>query len=433
MNFNTSRILSTMVGAMALLATGAVTVFAQTKIEFYYPIQVGGPLEQVINDHVEKFKQANPDIDVAPVYSGSYTDTTTKALTATKAGQAPAVAVLLATDIFTLIDEDMIEPIDTFVKTDEDQAWIDGFMPAYLKSARVDNHLWAVPFQRSTAVMYYNKQAFAEAGLDAEKAEELLSTWEGMAEVAKILTKEENGRVSRWGIGIPGGVSSGTWLFTAMVAQNGGSLMDESGTQTYLTDSKVVGALDFWVSLQQRGVHPIGTYEWGTAPGDFISGRVAMLWHTTGNLTNIRKNAPFPFGVVPLPGNPDPVSVLGGGNFYIFKDATDEQKQAAFKFIKYMTSDEVLADWSIKTGYVAPRDGSWQTEEMKAYVAEVPQALVAVGQIPDAVPEFSTYENTRTTRIMNDAISSALTGTKTPQQALADAQAEMERILRLYR
>jgi len=433
MLFNKTRILSAMTAGVFFLVSHMVTAQAQVKLDFYYPVQVGGPLTQVIDGYVARFKQENPDIDIAPIYSGSYTDTTTKALTAAKAGQPPTVAVLLATDIFTLIDEDLVDPIDEFVKTEEDKAWLNGFMPAYLKSAKVDGHLWAVPFQRSTAVMYYNKQAFEEVGLDPDKAGEHLDTWEKMAKTAKLLTKQEGGQVSRWGVGIPGGVSSGTWLFTAMVAQNGGHLMNEEGTQTYLNSPEVVDALNFWVDLQNEGVHPVGTYEWGTAPNDFISGRVALLWHTTGNLTNIRKNAPFPFGVAPLPGNPDPVSVLGGGNFYIFKDATDEQKAAAFKFIKYMTSDEILADWGIQTGYVAPRDGSWQTDMMKEYVKEVPQALVAVGQIPDAVPEFSTYENTRTTRLMNDAISSALTRAKTPQQALEDTQAEMERILKPYR
>jgi hypothetical protein len=118
----------------------------------------------------------------AAVYAGNYNDTTTKALTAAKAGTPPAVAVLLATDIFTLIDEDVVDPIDGFIKTDEDKAWLAGFMPAYLKSAQVKGKLWSVPFQRSTAVMYYNKKAFKEAGLDPEKYP---TTWDEMVAAAR--------------------------------------------------------------------------------------------------------------------------------------------------------------------------------------------------------------------------------------------------------
>lgn len=423
---------------LKLAATGLVLgllgnpAFAQTKLDFYYPVQVGGPVTKVIDGYVAKFMAENPDIEVAPIYSGNYTDTTTKALTAAKAGTPPAIAVLLATDIFTLIDEDVIDPIDQFVRTDEDKAWIDGFMPAYLKSAQTQDRLWSVPFQRSTAVMYYNKQAFREAGLDPENYPR---TWDDMMAAGKAVTKKDAaGNTTRWGIGIAGNVGSSQWLFGALAAQNGARLMNDEGTETYLTDPKVIAALQYWVDLSMKdGVHPKGIFEWGTAPADFLAGRVAMIWHTTGNLTNIRKNASFDFGVAPFPGNPEPASVLGGGNFYIFKDAPEDQKAAAFKLAKFLTSDEILADWAVQTGYVAPRDGAWKTRTLTDYAAAEPNALVALKQIPASVPEFSTHENARTTKILNDALAAALTGNKTPEAALTDAQAEIDRILKPYR
>ena len=432
MFMNKRNALKLTAAGLSYLAMGVAVASAQTKIDFYYPVQVGGAVSKVIDGYVEKFEAENPGIDVAPIYAGNYNDTTTKALTAAKAGTPPAVAVLLATDVFTLFDEDVVDPIDDFVKTEDDKKWIAGFMPAYLKSAQTEGHLWSVPFQRSTAVLYYNKQAFKEAGLDPEKYP---TTWQEMVTAGKaVLKKDGAGQVQRWGVGIPGNVGSAQWLFGALAAENGALLVNEKGTETTLTDPKVVEALKFWVDLSKKdGIHPPGIFEWGTAPADFLAGRVAMIWHTTGNLANIRKNATFDFGVAPFPGNPKPASVLGGGNLYIFKEAPQEQKDAAFKFIKFITSDEVLADWAVQTGYVAPRDGSWGTETLKKYVANAPQALVALKQIPSSVPEFSTHENARTTKLLNDALSSALTGTKTSEQALADAQAEIDKILKAYR
>ncbi|WP_430440906.1 ABC transporter substrate-binding protein [Shinella sp.] len=414
------------------IALTAGMALADTKIDFYYPVQVGGPVTKVVDGYVQKFMEANPGITVAPIYAGNYNDTTTKALTAAKAGTPPAVAVLLATDVYTLIDEDVIDPIDDFIKTDEDKAWLAGFMPAYLKSAQTEDHLWSVPFQRSTAVMYYNKQAFKDAGLDPEKYP---TTWDEMVAAGKAVTaKDAAGQVTRWGVGIAGNVGSAQWLFGALVAQNGGTLVNEAGTETYLTDPKVVEALQYWVDLSTKdAIHPPGIFEWGTAPADFLAGRVAMIWHTTGNLANIRKNATFDFGIAPFPGHPTPASVLGGGNLYIFKDASDEEKAAAYKFIQFLTSDEILADWAVQTGYVAPRDGSWETETMKKYVAESPQALVALKQIPASVPEFSTHENARATKILNDALAAALTGNKTAEAALAEGQDQIDRILKPYR
>jgi len=419
-------------GAIAGLALSTSTAWAQTKISFYYPVQVGGPLTQVIDGYVTKFKAANPGIDVEAVYSGNYIDTTTKALTAAKAGAPPTIAVLLATDIYTFLDEDVVVPFDGFIKTAADRAWLAGFMPAYLKSAQVGGKLWSIPFQRSTAVLYWNKKAFAESGLNPEKYP---TTWDEMVAYGKaVMRKDTSGKVTRWGVGIPGNVGSAQWLFGALVAQAGGRLFNENGTETYLTDPKVVEALQFWVDLNKvHGVHPPGIQEWGTTPADFLEGRIAMIWTTTGNLVNIRRNAQFDFGVAPYPGKVAPASVLGGGNFYIFAKATDAQKEAAFQFAKFMTQDELQADWNIQTGYVAPRDATWETAAMKKFVSEVPAAEVARKQIPNSVPEFSTYENGRTTKILNDAIGAALTGAKTPQRALADAQTEIDRILRPYR
>lgn len=418
--------------AAAFIGASSCASLAKTTVTFFYPVQVGGPLTQVIDGYVDQFEKDNPDIDIVPVYSGNYWDTTTKALTADKSGKPPATAVLLATDIFTFIDEDAVQPIDDFIKSDDDKKWLEGFMPAFLASAKVDNHLWAIPFQRSTAVMYWNKTAFKEAGLDPEKYP---TTWDEMVEYGKkVVKKDSTGRVVRWGVGIPGNVGSSSWLFGALANQNGGVLMNDAGNQTFLTNKPIVEALQFWVDLNvKHGIHPPGLLEWGTTPSDFLEGRIAMIWTTTGNLTHLRKNAKFDFGLAPYPANVRQGSVLGGGNFYIFKKAREEEKQAAFKFIKFMTSDEILADWAIQTGYVAPRDGAWETDAMKAYVKEVPDAAVARDQIPNSVPEFSTHENALTTKLLSDALAAALTGKKTPEKALADGQKELERILKGYR
>ncbi|MBM3604165.1 MAG: extracellular solute-binding protein [Alphaproteobacteria bacterium] len=131
---------------------------------------------------------------------------------------------------------------------------------------------------------------------------------------------------------------------------------------------------------------------------------------------------------------PVPDGLLQQGPLRVLRcSASDEQKAAAFEFIKYMTSDELLADWGIQTGYVAPREGSWGTQALQDYVAEVPQADVARRQIEVSVPEISTYEGQRVNEVLNAALQAALTGQQTPEAALTTAQAEAERILSAYR
>src|SRR4051794_13802117 len=104
-----------------LLAAGAATTLgwstaqaqAQvTEISFFYPVAVGGAIAKTIDGFAADFMKANPGIKVNPIYAGTYQETIVKALTAHKAGTPPVTSVLLSTDMFTLIDEDAIVPID---------------------------------------------------------------------------------------------------------------------------------------------------------------------------------------------------------------------------------------------------------------------------------------------------------------------------------
>jgi sn-glycerol 3-phosphate transport system substrate-binding protein len=180
-------------------------------------------------------------------------------------------------------------------------------------------------------------------------------------------------------------------------------------------------------------VHPTGIVEWGTTPKDFFEKKAAMIWTTTGNLTNVRNNAKFPFGVAMLPAGKRRGSPTGGGNFYISSKAPAAQQEAAFKFMRWITSPERAAQWCVDTGYVAVRPDAFETPALKKYVGDFPAAAVARDQLQYAVAELSTHENQRVTKALNDGLQSALTTTKSPEQAMKDAQAEAERILSRYR
>ena len=163
------------------------------------------------------------------------------------------------------------------------------------------------------------------------------------------------------------------WLFQGLTTANNVQLMNAAGTQTSFDNPNVIDALQYWVDLSKKdGIHPPGVIEWGTTPKDFFERRTAMMWTTTGNLTNVRKNATFPFGVAMLPAHQGRGSPTGGGNFYFFKKMSDDERAAAFKFVKWMTTPERAADWGIQTGYVAVRPDAWDTDAMKKYVADFP-------------------------------------------------------------
>ena len=414
--------------AAFMLATATALVnpaAAQTELTMYYPIAVGGPLTKVVDGIVEDFEAENPDIKVNAIYAGNYDDTRIKALSALNSGEPAQLSVMFSIDAYDLIEQDLIVAFDDLVETEEDKAWLDSFYPALMANGQIEGKTWGIPFQRSTIVAYYNKDMFREAGLDPEKAP---ATWDELVEMGKQLTNDD-----RHGIMIP---STGYpyWMFQALAIQNGKELMSNDGLNTRFDDPEVVETLEFWKSLStEHGIMPEGTVEWGTLRQAFLEGKTAMMWHSTGNLTAVKNNAEFDFGVAMLPKKERLGSPTGGGNFYIFKDASEEERQAALELIKFMTSPEQAAKWSIETGYMGVSPAAYETEALKAYTKEFPAALVARDQLEHAVAEFSTFQTARVREGLNNAIQAALTGSKSPEEALGEAQAAADRLLSAYR
>lgn len=426
------NLLKAAAAAAALSLLGA-PAWAQKTVEvsFYYPIAVGGPLHKVIDQFAADFEAENPNIKVKPIYAGTYQESLVKAMTAAKSGTPPTMAVLLSTDMFTLIDQGAIVPVGDIARGADDKKWLEGFFPAFMMNSRTTGKTWGVPFQRSTIVQYWNKDLFKEAGLDPEKGP---ANWDQLVEMSRKLTKTDaSGNVSQWGVKIP---SSGFpyWMFQGLATANGAVLMNIDGNQTNFDAPPVVEALQYWVDLSARHKSmPAGVVEWGTTPKDFLEKKAAIIWTTTGNLTNIRTNATFPFGVGMLPAKKRPGSPTGGGNIYFFKKSSPEQLQAAVKFAKWLTQPERAAQWSVATGYVAATPAAWETPAMKKYAQEVPAATVARDQLQHSVAELSTHENQRVTKALNDAIQAALTGSKPPAEALKEAQREATRILKPFK
>lgn len=416
------------VAALATVASAGASL--AVDLEFYFPVAVGGAAADTIEQLTAEYGAANPDVNITAIYAGSYSDAGQKALTAARGGTPPQLSVLLSTQMFALIDEDVIVPFDAYLTDEEKAEWIGGFYPSFMENSQTGGKTYGIPFQRSTPVLYWNKEAFKAAGLDPEVAP---ANWDEMVEMGKALTlKDDAGNVTQWGVRIP---SAGFpyWLFQGLSTPAGAILASADGNKVNFNDAKVVEALEYLVDLSKT--HEImqpGSIEWGPTPKAFFEGETAMMWTTTGNLTNVRSNAPFDFGVAMLPAKERRGAPTGGGNFYLFKDSTDEQKEAAVDFVQWITAPEQAATWSIATGYIAPRAETWDTDKMKAYTADFPQALVARDQLEFAVAELSTFENGKVTQAFNDALAAAIAGEKTAQEALDEAQAKAERILKPY-
>lgn len=393
----------------------------KVELTFYYPIAVGGPLTATVEGMAQEFTKQNPNITIKPVYTGSYADTAVKTQAGVQSKNPPDVAVLQSTELFSLLDMDAIIPLDDYIAEEGGDSYLSDFYPAFLSNSQTGSKTYSIPFQRSTIVLYYNKDLFQAAGLDPEKAPQ---TWDEMRDYAKKLTKD-----GTWGLEIP--VSGyAYWMLQTFALQNGNNLMSEDGKKVMFNTPENIEGLQYWSDLAKKDkVVPEGVTEWGTVPSDFLEGKTAMMYHTTGNLSNVKNNAKFNFGVSFLPKNKSYGSPTGGGNMYIFKDIDKKKQDAAWKFVQFMTETERAAQWSMDTGYVAVKKSAYETERMKKYTAEFPAALVARDQLEYAAAELSTHNNGKVIKALSDPIQAVLTGSMTPEEALNKAQEEADKAL----
>ncbi len=411
----------------ALLAAGPALA---VDLQFFFPVAVGGGAAKTIQEMTDDYMKMHPDVHIEPVYTGSYTDTIAKAITAAKGGNPPQLSVIGAAEMFDLIDQDMIVPFDDYVSADKKKSWLEGFYPAFMANSQAGGKTWGIPFQRSTPVMYWNKDAFKKAGLDPNKPP---ANWDELVQDAEKLTiRDASGKVTQWGVRIP---TAGFpyWLYQGLAIPAGATLASADGTKVHFDTPQAVEAAQFMLDLTTKyKVMEPGTLDWGATPKAFFTGNAAIIWTTTGNLTNITQNAPFPFGVGFLPAKKTFGAPTGGGNWYLFKKSTPEQKKAAVEFVEWMTSPTQAAKWTMATGYVAPRPDDWETPELKDYVKKVPGALVARDQLKYAGPELTVYQNVQVTQILNNALEAIMSGQKDPKAALTDAQQKATAALASY-
>ena len=286
--------------AMISAATTSSAAAKDIVLSFYYPVAVGGPIPKIIDGYVAEFEKENPGIRIKPFMRAPIRTRWSRRSPRLRAARRPTSRCCCRPTCSRLIDEDAIAPFDDLLKTDADKAWAKSFYPAFMENSQTGGKTWGIPFQRSTVVMFYNKDAFKAAGLDPDKAP---GTWDELVADGQKLTKRDAaGNVTQWAVEIP---STGFpyWLFQGLTTANNVRLMNAAGTQTNFDKPAVIEALQYLGRSQPQGQDRSRPARSSGARRRRISsrGKTAIMWTTTGNLTNVRSNAKFPFGVAMLP------------------------------------------------------------------------------------------------------------------------------------
>lgn len=164
----------------------------------------------------------------------------------------------------------------------------------------------------------------------------------------------------------------------------------------------------------------------------FFAGQTSMVVLSTGSLSFIRENMKSDYGVAFVPRNMRNAVAIGGASLIMPKGLSDEQKQASWTLINWLTSPEIAGHWSRFTGYFAPNKGAYELPEMKQFIAQNPDAKVALDQLQYAKSWFATYNTVAVRKALEDEVQAVLSGKKAPAEALKEAQKNADEIMRPY-
>lgn len=286
-----------------------------------------------IAQSTKKFIESNPNIEVSfipvPYGSSSYRD---KYIQAANGGGGPDIILSDNVWVPQLAAMELIQPLTAKLGDKKNE-----FFQGTIDAATWNNEIYGVPFHTDIMVLFYNKTAFKNAGLDPEKPP---TTWEEFRTAAKALTKD-----GKYGFGLMGGWG-GSFEWLPWFWQNGGEILDASGTKAAFNNEAGMEATEFFLNLITKdGVVPKAAMTWKSwdeLAAAFANQTIGMVEGMDVLLQKLyAQNVDFEWGVAPLPGRKTQAATLGGGHWVVNKNS--KNLDAAYQWIDFITSKDNLS------------------------------------------------------------------------------------------
>lgn len=329
---------------------------------------------------VEEFNESQSEIIVRESEQGMYDEAYTKLMQVVGTDDAPDVMQM--GKLRETLDAGMITPIQELVDAD-DQFDIDTLLPAVRAEYTVDDTLQYMPQAASNNVIFFNVDAFTEAGLDPAAPPR---TYSEFAETAKIL-KEELGMDEGAAFLIEGGMFSALLSAQGEPVLNNANGWDGAPTAAEFDGPAGVEVMTWLKEMFDAGL--LGNYgrDFDDMRQPWYSEKVGMIMDTTAATIMHEQAATFGFEVMSIP-VPDGAELLtaspGGAGLAILEDVADETKQAAFELVKFLVSPEIQARWAANTGYFPVTDSAWDEETLAQAMDEVPAMETAYTLVREA-------------------------------------------------
>ncbi len=427
-------------GAASLVDRPARAQAGVTEITFWHGLAMplGGEVERVC----QKFNESQTQYRVNPVFKGSYPETLAAAIAAWRAGQAPNIVQMYEVGTGSMLAagpavkqvwqlfEDAGVPLDT-------EQYLAGVRGYY---SLADGRLASMPFNSSTTMAWYNKDAFEKAGLDPEK---FPATWQELVVAARTL-KEKSAAPIAFSNAWP------TWVhfeqFSAIhnlpfaTLSNG---FEGLGAELKINSPAHVRHLQRIVDMTKEGSYRYGGRD-NAAEALFPNGEAAILMTSSGYRARVSREARFKWGVAMLPYDTDitqtPInSVIGGASLWAMTAPArkPEEYRAVVEFFRFISKPENDAEWHQRTGYLPLTAGGFEETRRQGYYEKNPGADLPIRQLTrgEMTPNSRGFRLGRFVEIRNiiqEEMEKTLQGNQTPQSALDSAVQRGNRVLREF-
>ena len=305
-------------GDTAAADTGAAGGEGRIQVSFWEGLK-GSHLEN-IEKIVSDYNNSQDKVWVTVSYQGDYNETAAQAQTALAAGNQPNLCQLEVSRIKPFFNTGKVLDLKPFAEKDglDLGSFYEGLMSfSYDESGA----LASLPFNRSTYIMYYNKDMFKEVGLDPEAPP---TTWAELKDAATKLSIDGK----RWGFSIP---ADGMFL-ESLVFQCGGTSLNEDGTDIGFNNEAGIEAIDFLKGMMNDGLMKTPAGEdytsFDSCRNDFIGGTVGIIYSSSGDINYLTESTEFELGVAMLPANTEQGVGSGGANIVMFDGFSDEENAA---------------------------------------------------------------------------------------------------------
>lgn len=408
--------------AFTAAMVAAVPAHAQTEIQWWH--SMGGALGEWVNDLAKEFNASQKDYKVVPTFKGSYAESMTAGIAAYRAGNAPHMIQVFEVGTATMMAaKGAIVPVAQVMNQAGLKFDPSVYVPAVAGYYTAPNgQMLSYPFNSSTPVFHYNKDAFKAAGLDPENPPK---TWPEVAlAAAKLKASGHKCPFTTSWISWTQLESFSAWHNVLYATKNNGF----AGLDTRLAVNTPlhVRHIENLANMAKSGLFVYKGRE-NKADATFVSGECAMMTGSSGLSGNVKRNSKFSYGIGTLPYYPDVAgapqnTVIGGASIWVMAGKKPEEYKGVAQFLSYLSRPEVAAASHQRTGYLPVTKASFDLTEKSGFYKQNPGFDVSVNQMVRKTTDKSrgvrlgNFVQIRT--IIDEELEGVWQGSKQPKEAL---------------